>query len=152
MIWILIIISIGVFILGNFLFNNTELEFTAISLIWGAVITFLGGLIFLIVCIDGIVSGRVIDKKINLYKEQNKNIEQKIELVVREYKNFEKDTFTELKSDSYITLVNLYPELKSDKMVQQQINLYTKNNKKITELKEEKINITVYKWWVYFGK
>ena len=138
MIWILIIISIWLFILGNFLFNNTELEFPAISLIWGAVITFLGGLIFLIVCIDGIVSGRVIDKKINLYKEQNKNIEQKIELVVREYKNFEKDTFTELKSDSYITLVNLYPELKSDKIVQQQINLYTKNNKKITELKEKK--------------
>ena len=152
MIWILIIISIGLFILGNYILSNTDLELTATGLILGSIITFLGGLIFLITCIDGIVSGRVIDKKIYLYKNQNKNIEKKIELVVKEYKNFEKDTFTELKSESYITLVNLYPELKSDKMVQQQINLYTKNNKKITELKEEKINITIYKWWVYFGK
>ena len=109
-------------------------------------------IIALIICTNKLISFRVIDDKIKLYQKQNKEIEQKIELVVKEYKDFEKDTFTGLKSDSYITLVNLYPELKSDKMVQQQIDLYTKNNKKITSLKEEKINITIYRWWVYFGK
>lgn len=152
MIWIIIVICIGLFILGSFLLNDTDLEFTGCSLIIGSIITIIAFLIWAVVCINGIVGGRVIDKRISLYKEQNKDIEQKIELVVKEYKDFEKDTFTGLKSDSYITLVNLYPELKSDKMVQQQINLYTKNNKKITELKEEKINITIYKWWIYFGK
>lgn len=99
-----------------------------------------------------IVECRVIDNKIKLYEKQNKNIEEKIEVVVKQYMNYETDTFKELKSDSYITLVNLYPELKSDKMVQQQIDLYTENNEYITELKSQKINKTIYKWWIYFGK
>ena len=66
--------------------------------------------------------------------------------------NFEKDTLTEFKTDSYIQLVNLYPDLKSNELIQNQINLYEKNNKKITELKTDKLNISNYKWWVYFGK
>ena len=40
----------------------------------------------------------------------------------------------------------------SDEMIKQQIELYTSNNTKITELKEEKLNKTLYKWWIYFGK
>lgn len=109
-------------------------------------------IIALLICIHKLISFRVIDDKIELYKKQNKNIEEKIELVVKEYKDFEKDTFTNLKADSYITLVNLYPDLKSDEMVKKQIDLYEENNKKITSLKEEKINKTIYRWWVYFGK
>ena len=109
-------------------------------------------IIALLIFTHKLISFRVIDDKIELYKKQNKNIEEKIELVVKEYKDFEKDTFINLKADSYITLVNLYPELKSDEMVKRQIDLYEKNNKKITSLKEEKINKTIYRWWVYFGK
>lgn len=99
-----------------------------------------------------LVDCRVIDSKIELYQNQNKDIEQKIEITVKQYMDFEKDTYKELKSDSYINLVNLYPELKSDTLVQQQIELYTKNNETITGLKQEKINETLYKWWIYFGK
>ena len=119
---------------------------------WTASFLFILSLIILFICIGKLISFRVIDDKIELYKKQNKNIEEKIELVVKEYKDFEKDTFTNLKADSYITLVNLYPELKSDEMVKRQIDLYEKNNEKITTLKEEKINRTIYRWWVYFGK
>lgn len=99
-----------------------------------------------------IIEGRVIDNKIKLYKEQNKEIEQKIEIVVKEYMNYEGNTLKEFKPDSYITLVNLYPELKADKLIQQQINLYTENNDTIIELKESKLDITIEKWWIYFGK
>ena len=119
---------------------------------WTASFLFILSLIILFICIGKLISFRVIDDKIELYKKQNKNKKKKIELVVKEYKDFEKDTFTNLKADSYITLVNLYPELKSDEMVKRQIDLYEKNNEKITTLKEEKINRTIYRWWVYFGK
>jgi len=95
---------------------------------------------------------RVVNKKIELYQSQNKDIEKKIEITVKKYMNFETDTYKELKTDSYINLVNLYPDLKSDKLVQQQIELYTNNNNTITQLKEEKINETIYRWWIYFGK
>lgn len=106
----------------------------------------------LLIMILLLISCRVVDDKIKLYENQNKNIEEKIEVVVKQYMDFEKDTFKELKPDSYINLVNLYPELKTDKMVQQQIDLYTQNNEHITSLKEQKIEKTIYKWWVYFGK
>lgn len=98
-----------------------------------------------------LIECRVVDGKIELYQNQNKEIEQKIEITVKQYMDFETNTYGELKSDSYINLVNLYPELKSDKLVQQQIELYTENNETITLLREQKINKTIYKWWIYFG-
>ena len=38
------------------------------------------------------------------------------------------------------------------KLIEKEIDLYEKNNKKIIELKEQKINEKIYKWWLYFGK
>lgn len=96
---------------------------------------------------------RVIDQKIELYSTQNKEIETKVEMVVKQHMEHENKTFTQLKTeDSYITLVTLYPELKADQLIQQEINLYEENNSKIIELKEQKINESIYKWWLYFGK
>ena len=61
----------------------------------------------------------VIDEKIELYSNQNKDIENKVEVVVKQYMEHENKTFTELKTDeSYITLVTLYPDLKSDKLIE----------------------------------
>ena len=48
-------------------------------------------------------------------------------------------------------LVTLYPELKADTLVAKQIEIYTNNNQKIKELKEQKLYGKVYKWWLYFG-
>lgn len=107
---------------------------------------------FLLFIIDCVISGRIIDNKIELYQNQNEKIEEKIELVVKNYMGYENDIFKDLKSDSYITLVTTYPELKSDELVKKQIELYYENNNKIVELKEDKINLTIDKWWLYFGK
>lgn len=126
----------------------SDWELTRIGTIPALIVNLIALLILGIILTDC----RVVDKKIELYQNQNKEIEKKIEVTVKQYMNFETDTYKELKSDSFINLVNLYPDLKSDKLVQQQIELYTKNNEVITQLKEEKINETVYKWWIYFGK
>ena len=66
--------------------------------------------------------------------------------------NYESDTYGNLKNESSITLVSLYPELKADTLVEKQIEIYTENNKKIKELKEKIINISNYKWLLYFGR
>lgn len=116
------------------------------------VIPFIIEFIVFIVCVSLLVGTRIIDKKIKLYESQNKDIEEKIEVTVKNYMEYEENTYKELKPESYIQIINLYPELKADKLVEQQINLYLKNNKKIIELKEEKLNKTIYKWWLYFGK
>lgn len=109
-------------------------------------------LVIMAVLLGKIVNGRVIDDKIKLIETQNKEIEEKVELTVKEYMNFEKETLSEFKSDSYIQLANLYPDLKSNELVQNQIKLYQANNKSIIKLKQEKLEISNYKWWVYFGR
>lgn len=93
----------------------------------------------------------VINEKIAMYEQENAKIEQQIETAITAYQQHEKDVFTEVKPDSYIQLVSIYPELKSDTLVNEQIKTYQSNNKKIKELKVTAINGNVKRWWLYFG-
>ena len=102
--------------------------------------------------IGSIINGRVIDQKIELLENKNKEIESKVETSVKSYMEYEGKTLKDLKVDSYIQLVNLYPDLKSDELIKSEIELYQQNVKEVTNLKMEKINISNYKWWVYFGR
>ena len=109
-------------------------------------------LLALFVYANEIVSGRQVDQKIEMYIEENKKIEEQINIAVEKYMTFESDTYKSLKGNSGITLVSLYPELKSDELIKIQIETYTSNNEIIKKLKLQKINIKTAKWWVYFGK
>ena len=111
----------------------------------------IGSLVLVAISIFNVVDGRVIDNKIAMYQEENINIETQMDILIERYMDYESETFGELKGESSITLVSLYPELKADKLVEQQIEVYTSNNKKIKELKESKINVSMWKWWLYFG-
>lgn len=97
-------------------------------------------------------TAETIDQKITMYEEENARIEESIDITVKNYMNFEAATYTELKDDDAINLVALFPELKSDSMVQQQIEIYVANNQKIKELKESKIDLSKARWKLYFGK
>ena len=85
------------------------------------------------------------DQQIKIYTEQNNDIENKVTLVVDKYLQHEKDTYTTLKPKAKITLASIYPELQSNKLVQQQIRLYNENNKKITNYKLQKIKAQFYR-------
>ena len=89
--------------------------------------------------------GTLADQKIQLYTEQNKDIEAKVGLVVDKYLEHEKDTYATLKPKTKITLASTYPELQSNKLVQQQIQLYNENNKKITNCKLQKVKSQFYR-------
>lgn len=120
-----------------------------------AIIPFLGAFVCLIAAIVlcvGVKDGAVIDEKIAMYKKENTKIENQMDILVSQYMKFETDTYGELKNESSITLVSLYPDLKSDELVKKQIEVYESNNKEIREMKEKKINLKVLKWWLYFGK
>ena len=94
----------------------------------------------------------VLDQKIEMYQEENSGIEHNIDTIIEEYLAHEHDTFVELAPDeSSINLVTLYPELKSDSLVQQQLEVYVANNEKIRTLREEKIELSKSKWLLYFG-
>lgn len=145
MLILLIILTILLIFVTFFVIESGEIT-------GGLIVGLIIEIIALICCISSLIGCRVIDRQIELYETQNKEIEEKVELVVKEYMDYEGKTITEFKSESYITLINLYPDLKADDMIQQQINLYMNNNSTITHLKERRIKKTIYKWWIYFGK
>lgn len=93
----------------------------------------------------------VIDDKIAMYQEENNTIETQMDELVAQYMKYESDTLAEFKNESSIALVSLYPELKSDTLVQQQLDVYVANNNQIKALKLQKVSGSVSKWWLYFG-
>lgn len=151
MLILLFVIFVVLFILGS-VFIDEYYDFfrfiTQACTVVGAAISIIA---LVIVCIS-YSNTRVLDDKIAMYIEENEKIETQIDTIVTEYMKYENETFEGLKGDSSITLVSLYPDLKSDELVKTQIKTYQDNNNKIKELKELKINASIYRWWIYFGK
>ena len=93
-----------------------------------------------------------VQKKIDMYQEENTIIEHKIENAVEKYMQFEKEVMFEVSpDDDVISLISLYPDLKSDELIKSEIDIYTENNKKIKEFKEKQLEAPTYKFLIYFG-
>lgn len=112
------------------------------------------GIIIAICCLTPeVATESVIDSKIAMYQEENANIEQDIDKIIQGYLVHEHDTFADLKTEeSSITLVTIFPELKSDTLVQKQVKIYVANNANIKDLREEKIELAKIRWILYFGR
>ena len=154
MILVILVIGILMVTLGIVLYDKLDYGKDKIGKIFqiiGTVATIISTIvtIVLLVCVLNRVN---IEKKIAIYEEENTKIEQQIADTVKQYQEYETGIFTEVDPESSLTLVALYPELKSDTLVQSQIEVYVENNKTIKELKSSAINAPVYRWWLYFGK
>ncbi len=110
-----------------------------------------------IACAFGISQLKVADRKIQMYEEENNNIQNQVTDIIENYKNYEQNTYTEslknidINNTDVVVLSQLYPDIKSNEMVSKQIQIYQDNNNKIKEIKEEKLNNEICKWWLYFG-
>lgn len=123
----------------------------------GPVIVGCGGVVFAIAIIAMIFVGadlatsHIIDDKIALYERENNIIEEKVNLSVTAYLEYEQETLQALTPENAANFVCLYPELSADSVVQQQIATYLENHNTIIKLKVKKINLSVNRWWLYFG-
>lgn len=152
MIWVILFVCIGIFVFGAWMMEEHDFEFIggcAIALGGGGGLIAFIAAIFLIVCCS---STTAIDEKITMYTEENTKIEQQMADAVAAYQKHETDVFTNVKSESAVTLVSMYPELKSDTLVQAQLEVYVANNDRIKALKVDKISAGIYRWWLYFGQ
>lgn len=145
---IVILITVGSFIWGTYDDWRSGAPFALA--VFGVVGTIIIGVIMLC-CGYSVSEAKVIDEKITMYQSANEKIEKQIAEAVQQYQEYEQGTFEKVAPESAVTMVTLYPELKSDELVKKQISVYVSNNKKITELKEKKINAAVDRWWLYFG-
>lgn len=157
MICLLLVLSIFATVVGLVISIKSDFEPFGLGFLGmcsGIIGSFVVVCMIILACffVDDVVSEKTIDKKITVYEQANKEIETQIGALVQNYMEYEKDTFSNFKNEDCMSLVSLYPELKSDELVQSQMNVYVKNNKKILELQEQKIDIEKSKWWLYFGK
>lgn len=97
------------------------------------------------------INGITASDKIKMYQAENKQIENQIGELVKGYMDYESETYKSFKNENSVTMINLYPELKSNELVQKQMNIYLTNNAKIKELKEIEIDTKIGKWLLYFG-
>lgn len=146
MLIVFIVITIGLFILGCWLDEDSGFMLGVI-----AGFMFIAEIIVVVFLSVSVSNLKVIDQRIEMYQEENTRIEERLSVVVKQYQEYESGIFTEVSPESSITLVSLYPDLKADALVQSQIDVYVKNNETIKELKDKKITRSVKRWWLYFG-
>lgn len=152
MVLVILGICILILIIGVILVN-TSINFEEVGIIL-TITSILGiGVSLIVAILLGIKISQTstIDTKIEMYNAENTKIENQVANIVSKYQEYEEKTFEKVTPEDSMTLVSLYPELKSDKLVQEQIKVYINNNNKIKELKEKQINGKVHKWWLYFG-
>lgn len=142
-----LVVTIIIGIVGSKIYEEWPTYVLAIS-----VLTFAISFVATIVLGIGYSNNRVIDKKIAMYQEENQHIEEQIQTVVDNYMQYESDTFDKITGEGDpITLVTLYPELKSNELVARQIEVYQENNQQIKDLQCEKLDHQVEAWWLFFG-
>ena len=124
--------------------------YTALCIVTSIIAGFI--LVFWIFTLFDLAEQVTIDRKIEMYQEENARIEQQLEVTVSNYMKYEAETFKDLKDTDAVALVSLYPELQADKLVQSQIDVYISNNAKIKELREKEIYISKAKFYLYFGR
>lgn len=145
----LVLVFIGL-IIGKKSRDEFEQPLPWVNIVLGGVIAF----VCIILLIEGGVTlsqGRVIDNKIAMYQEENTRIETTVTTTVEKYLEHEYQIFDSLQGEDIQTLLVVYPEINSNELVKRQVEIFVENNNKIKELKEQKLNIEVWKFWVYFG-
>lgn len=154
MLIIILLLGIVLIVSGVLIFKFSELEYdngfgwvcSVVGVIWCICVFAL-----FITGICNLVESRIIDAKIEMYVEENTNIETNVTTAVEKYLEHEFNVFDSLQGEDIQTLLVVYPEINSNELVKRQVEIFVENNNKIKELKEQKLNIEVWKWWVYFG-
>lgn len=123
----------------------------------GEVLSVFGGIFFIvslvgiIINIAFLVNGRTLDDKIAMYEEENAAIEQGVDVLVKDYYRHESDTYSSLTPENAVLFASAYPELQSNELATKQLEIYVENNNKIKGLKEDQINLSRNRFWLYFG-
>ena len=112
-------------------------------------------LVFIIFAINNTAKIPQMDERISIYQEENTRIEEQIKTTIQVYQDYEKEIFSDINlddisSEKLIMLTSLYPNLKSDTMVQELIKTYNKNTEELKQLKTQKLDYELYRWWLCF--
>ena len=142
---LLFVIAVALIVLGVLLDDFAE-YFVGI----GSIVCIIA-LVGIFINIDYLIRGRTLDDKIAMYEQENEAIEQSVDVFVKDYYRHESDTYSSLTPENAVLFASAYPELQSNELATKQLEIYVENNNKIKGLKEDQINLSKNRFWLYFG-
>lgn len=152
MITLFLLLSIGCIILVDVL-ENSNCKLCTIVAIPG-IIGVAGCAIFGIWTIWNIItvaSGFGIQEKIQIYEDQNAQIEQSIDAAVKAYCAHEQITYTQMSDGAVALVAAAYPELASSELVKTQMEVWTSNSSELKDLKSDLVDFHRAQYFLYFG-
>lgn len=152
MITLFLLLSIGCIILADVL-ENSNCKLCTIVAIPG-IIGVAGCAIFGIWTIWNIItvaSGFGIQEKIQIYEDQNTQIEQSIDAAVKAYCEHEQITYVQMSDGAVALVAAAYPELASSELVKTQMEVWTSNSSELKDLKSDLVDFRRAQYFLYFG-
>ena len=150
MILAILFLAVVVIILGIIVYNTKHLEEGGIVLMmlgsFGALVT----LIVFVALLSSYTSISYNEARIEILEENNAQIETRIEAAVNKYLEHEQEIIDLEKIDAMFLVMQI-PELKADKLIKQEIDLYLENNSEIRKLKLDRVERSMIAWWLWFG-
>lgn len=151
MITLLLAIALGFVLLAEIIDGSTN-KFGFLAVVPGVL-----GAVFAIVFgiwtlwnIITVASGFGIQEKIQIYEEQNAQIEQSIDAAVKAYCEHEQITYVQM-SDGVALVAAAYPELASSELVKTQMEVWTSNSNELKDLKSDLVDFHRAQYFLYFG-
>ena len=152
MITLLLAIALGFVLLAEFIDGYTyKLDFLAVvPRVLGAVSAVIFGIwtIWNVICV---ASGFGIQEKIQIYEDQNTQIEQSIDAAVKAYCEHEQITYVQMSDGAVALVAAAYPELASSELVKTQMEVWTSNSYELKELKSKLVDFHRAQYFLYFG-
>lgn len=152
MITLLLAIALGLVLLAEIIDGSTN-KFGFLAVVPGVLGTVFA-IIFGIWTLWNIIivaSGFGIQEKIEIYEDQNAQIEQSIDAAVKAYCEHEQITYVQMSDGAVALVAAAYPELASSELVKTQMEVWTSNSSELKDLKSDLVDFHRAQYFLYFG-
>ena len=152
MITVFLLLSVGCIVLAEIIDNSNCKLYTIFAI--PRIIGVAGCAIFSIWTIWNIftvASGFGIQEKIQIYEDQNTQIEQSIDAAVKAYCEHEQITYTKMSDGAVALVAAAYPELASSELVKTQMDVWTSNSHELKDLNSKLVDFHRAQYFLYFG-
>lgn len=152
MITLLLAIALGLVLLAEIIDGSTN-KFGFLAVVPG-VLGAIFSIVFSIWTLWNIIivaSGFGIQEKIQIYEDQNTQIEQSIDAAVKAYCEHEQITYVQMSDGAVALVAAAYPELASSELVKTQMEVWTSNSNELKDLKSDLVDFHRAQYFLYFG-
>ena len=152
MITVLLAIALCFVLLAEFIDGSTN-KFSFLAVVPGVL-----GTVFAVIFsiwtlwnILTVASGFGIQEKIEIYENQNAQIEQSIDAAVKAYCEHEQITYVQMSDGAVARVAAAYPELASSELVKTQMEVWTSNSHELKKIKSKLVDFNKARYFLYFG-